>query len=235
MREAEQAAQANGEGPSNAAEPDDEEDAAIAAAAEEAIQKSKKRKRSEKAAIDKIKDAKKHKKMKKHDNDSDDEYDEAIDVYKTPKPMPGQFEHCELCSKRFTVTPYSKDGPEGGLLCTPCGKQMTKDLKAEEKAKQKKPAGRKRRQAESNKLDGVASNKVKSLVQLCIEKAVECHDYMEELGDLPEDLMNRLSTIFSKKRVMNSKTVKLFMRPGVETMAIHDAACMCILVTTRPD
>jgi DNA repair protein RAD7 len=98
----------------------------------------KKRKREEKEAIDAIKNKKKaekktkkgkgkpKKKPKKGESDDDDgsEYDGDLgnEMYKKARPAPGQFEHCEICSKRFTVTPYSKSGPDGGLLCTPCGK-----------------------------------------------------------------------------------------------------------------
>ena len=77
-----------------------------------------------------------------------------MDMYKKAKPLPGQLENCELCDKRFTVTPYSKAGPEGGLLCTPCGKEMVKAAKTQEKIK--KPVVRKgRRKIESNRLDGL--------------------------------------------------------------------------------
>lgn len=139
--------------------------------------------------------------------------------------MPGQFEHCEICSKRFTVTPYTKTGPEGGLVCTPCGKELAKDAKAEKKAAAPKPAaGKRRRQIASDRLDGVAPNKAKSLQQLCIETVAKHHDDVEELGELPQPLLDRLSQIFSKKRVLNPKTLKLFVRPDLDTIAIHDAA-----------
>ncbi len=53
------------------------------------------------------------------DDDNDGEYDdESIArnmLYKKAQPMPGQFENCEVCEKRFTVTAYSKTGPEGAL------------------------------------------------------------------------------------------------------------------------
>ncbi|PNS15682.1 DNA repair protein rhp7 [Sphaceloma murrayae] len=230
VREAELAATANGEGPSTRTQAEDDADAEVAeavAAAEEAAEKSKKRKRNEKEAIDKIKNSKKKKKAKKQDSDEEDN-DFALDVYKKVKPMPGQFEHCELCEKRFTVTPYSKEGPDGGLLCTPCGKQYAKDVKSEQKANQKKPAGRKRRQNESNRLDGIAPNRAKTLQQLCIEKVVQYHDDVEELGDMPQPLLEKVSAIFSKKRVMNSKTLKLFVRPDLDTIAIHDAANLSV-------
>ncbi|EMC96851.1 glycosyltransferase family 34 protein [Baudoinia panamericana UAMH 10762] len=215
-----------GEG-SSAQTPVQDEDEALAAAAqaEEDEKKSKKRKRTEKEAIDKIKKAKatkKGKKAKKDDPDDESEYED--DFYKKARPAPGQFEHCEICSKRFTVTPYSKEGPDGGLLCTPCGKELAKDIKKEQKATSSKPVGKKRRKLESDRLDGVARCGAKSLVQLCIEKVAAHHDSIEELGDLPQPLVERLSQLFSKKRVMKSKTLPLFLRPDLESVVVHDAA-----------
>jgi DNA repair protein RAD7 len=231
-----------GEGSSNQTPPqqDDDEALAVAAQAEEDEKKSKKRKRTQEVAIDKIKKAKKgekdgkgkkaDKKGKKKgkmsntdlDDDDDNEYDD--DWYQKARPAPGQFEHCELCNKRFTVTPYSKEGPDGGLLCTPCGKEFKKDLKKEQKAAQPKPIGRKRRKVESDRLDGNAIGGAKSLVQLCIQRIAQHHDDVEELGDLPQNLLDRLSMIFSKKRVMKSKTLPLFLRPDLDSVIVHDAA-----------
>lgn len=228
----------NGEGSSAAAAAtanlDEMEDEAVAAA-EQAVENKRKRKKTEEKAMEMIKNAKKKKKQKKShkkksggsddDDDVDDDYDDALDLYTKARPAPGQFGNCELCEKRFTVTPYSKEGPDGGLLCTACGKQMVKDVKTEDKAKQKKVVGKKRRQVESNRLDGLSINGVKSLQQLCIEKIVQNYDSIEELGDIAPTLLNQLSMIFSKRRVMNSKTLKPFMRPNLQSMAIHDAAC----------
>lgn len=171
----------------------------------------------------KTKKGKPGKKRNPDDEDDDDDYND-LGIYEKAKPLPGQFEHCEICSKRFTVTPYTKEGPDGGLVCTPCGKELAKDAKAEKKAVAPKPVGRKRRQVESNRLDGVVPNMAKSLQQLCIEKVAAYHDDVEELGDLPQTLLDRLSQIFSKKRVLTSKTLKLFVRPDLDTIAIHDAA-----------
>ena len=144
-------------------------------------------------------------------------------MYKKSKPKPGQFENCEICSKRFTVTPYSKTGPEGGLLCTPCGKQLQAEDKAAEK--QAKPRmGRKRRQVESNRLDGLIRVGPKSLQDLCIEKVAVHHTDIEEFGDLPDKIIDRICQIFSKKRVLDSRTFKLFLRPDLHEICIHDAA-----------
>jgi DNA repair protein RAD7 len=41
---------------------------------------------------------------------------------------------------------------------------------------------------------------------------------------MPEGIMNRISEIFSKKRAMNSTTMKLFLQPDMHAVAIHEAA-----------
>lgn len=146
-------------------------------------------------------------------------------MYRKARPLPGQFEHCDICNKRFTVTPYSKEGPDGGLLCTPCGKELSKDLKKEQNAAKKSAGtGKKRRKVESDRLDGIAVGGAKSLSQLCIQKVAQHHDDIEELGDLPQSVLERLSEIFSKKRVMKSKTLPLFLRPDHTSVIVHDAA-----------
>lgn len=191
-----------------------------------AAERSRKRKRNQDEAIAKIKKGKEVKKKaqkKKKGSDDESEFEDMMDMYKKAKPLPGQLENCELCSKRFTVTPYSKAGPDSGLLCTPCGKEMVKDAKAQQKAS--KPVVRKgRRNIESNRLDGMTVRGPKTLQQLCIEKLAKHSEDIDELGEMPENIMNRISEIFSKKRAMNSTTMKLFLQPDMERVAIHEAA-----------
>ena len=196
-------------------------------AAERAAENSRKRKRQQNDAISKIKKGKEaKKKAEKKDksvSDEDSDFELPMNMYKKAKPLPGQLENCELCSKRFTVTPYSKSGPDGGLLCTTCGKEMQKEAKAQQK--QAKPIIRKgRRKIESNRLDGMTIRGSKTLQQLCIEKLAKHSEDIDELGEMPESIMNRISEIFSKKRAMNSTTMKLFLQPDMESIAIHEAA-----------
>lgn len=192
-----------------------------------AVERSRKRKRNQEEAIAKIKKGKadkKTKKKKKKGSDDDSDFEDVMDMYKKKKPLPGQLSNCELCNKRFTVTPYSKAGPDGGLLCAPCGKEMAKEAKATEKTN--KPTVRKgRRKIESNRLDGLTFRGSKTLQQLCIETLAKYSEDIEELGDMPEPIMDRLSEIFSKKRAMNSTTFKLFLQSDRSTVAIHEAAC----------
>jgi DNA repair protein RAD7 len=151
-------------------------------------------------------------------------------MYTKSKPLPGQLENCEVCSKRFTVTPYSKTGPDGGLLCTPCGKELTKDAEATKKKEKKAgPTGKKRRKIESDKLDGKIQLGAKTLQQLCIEKVAHHATDVDDLGDLPQTLLDRLGQIFTKKRVMKPKTSQLFLRPDLNSVKIHDCACKSFL------
>lgn len=139
---------------------------------ETALQK-KKRKRAEEKAREKIKEnksSKKSKKNKKSDPDGE-ESDAAFDMYSKSKPLPGQLENCEKCEKRFTVTPYSKTGPESGLLCAKCSREQETQKKKDAKATAKKQAAprEKRRQTESQKLDGIVLDGALPLQDLCIK------------------------------------------------------------------
>ena len=219
----------NGEGPSNIGEDGDDkgEEDSQAESSAMAAERSRKRKRNQNEAIAKIKKGKEAKKKaakkKKKGSDDESDFEDVMDMYKKAKPLPGQLENCELCSKRFTVTPYSKAGPEGGLLCTPCGKEMVKEAKAQVKVN--KPVVRKgRRKIESNRLDGMIAGGTKTLQQLCIEKLAMHSEDIDEFGEMPENIMNRISEIFSKKRAMNPTTMKLFLQPDMESVAIHEAA-----------
>jgi len=96
----------------------------------------------------------------------DDDSDAAFNPYYKAKPLPGQIAFCEICNCRFTVTPYSKAGPDGeGLICTPCGKQTANQDK--DTAKKKFVAKKNKRKAMSSLLDGEATG-VKSLRDLAI-------------------------------------------------------------------
>ncbi|KAI9848673.1 MAG: hypothetical protein M1837_006760 [Sclerophora amabilis] len=191
---------------------------------------AKKRKRKEDKAVEKIKQSKKFQKKRKtrgrrHDDDSDEAEDAAAwDMYSKSKPVPGQLDNCGICNKRFTVTNYSKAGPDGKLLCAKCSKDFEKEDK-QNKAKKKQAAnGHKRRQMQSNLLDGVILRGAKTLTQLCIQKVVANIHEVEDFGDLPPSLTDELAKIFSKKRVMNSQTIDFFVRPEYETVNIYDAA-----------
>ena len=114
-------------------------------------------------------------------------------MYTKKKPLPGQLENCELCEKRFTVTGYSKTGPEGGLLCTKCSKEQEANKKKDQKPKKQIVSRDKRRQVQSNLLDGIVQIGSRSLQELCIK--VFFHGYFfGPLADLT--LGRKLQTTF---------------------------------------
>lgn len=183
----EAAAQGRTDGDGEDKENEDDDDGETAAELQqvrlEAFARKQKKKREQEKSVAKIKASKKlqaqkqqQKKKRKSagDSDSGDEFDEDVwDTYtKKKQPLPGQLENCELCDKRFTVTPYSKTGPDGGLLCVKCSKEQEAGRKKGEKTK-KQAAGRdKRRKVQSNLLDGIVQVGSKSLQELCIKVCI---------------------------------------------------------------
>ena len=105
-------------------------------------------------------------------------------MYAKSKPLPGQLENCEICEKRFTVTPYSKAGPDGGLLCPKCSKEMESEKKKEEKAKKPVVRRDKRRQLESNRLEGDVRHGSKTLQELCVNVGNHIQGFIPPHTDL---------------------------------------------------
>lgn len=203
----------------------DEEDEEVTATIA-AVRKAEENKRKKQAeAIDKIKKSKVFKKRKKDavESDSDDLADAMFKERLAP--LPGQMENCEICEKRFTVTPYSRAGPSGGLLCTKCGKDLAKDDGASVKKKKKVTGqGAGRRKVQSRILDGTYSVGAKSMMTLCIETLVRNIDLAVELGDLPTSLLDRIARQLAKRRLLTPQSLNLFLQPQHELVKIYDGA-----------
>lgn len=137
--------------------------------------RKKKRKRLHEKTLAKLEEGKalKHQKKKKSDAGSDEEGGDHVawDMYTKKKPLPGQLENCDICEKRFTVTPYSKTGPDGGLLCAKCSKEQEGKKRKDDKPKKQAVSRDKRRQVQSSLLDGIVQIGSKSLQELCIKVA----------------------------------------------------------------
>lgn len=157
------------------------------------------------------------------DSDLTDEDEAARKQFEeSHAPLPAQTDNCEICEKRFTVTGYSRKGEDGGLLCPKCSKELDKEEGAERK-RRKTAQGRQRRQVQSNLLDGIYPG-AKDLMTLCIETLAKNVDNAEDLGDLPDSMVDRLSGILSKKRLMDSTTLNLFLKMGKDTINIYEGA-----------
>ena len=195
---------------------------------EDPVEKGK-RKRKEAKAVAKLKASKEFKRRKAEQEQEGSEFemddDElARNMMAKAKPLPGQLDNCEICEKRFTVTPYSKTGPKGSLLCTKCSKELKDDEKKEAAAKKKKapaPRGR-RRQTESDRLMGDVKSGAKSLVDMCVRKVANVVNDIDEFGDMPQEILDRLSQILSKQRVLTPRVLDLFLRPDVDRVVVYD-------------
>ena len=137
----------------------------------ENVVRKKKRKRQEEKALARIRESKDSQRQKKRkdegSNGEDDDF--AWDMYTKKKPLPGQLENCETCEKRFTVTAYSKTGPDGGLLCTRCSKEQEDQKKKIQKSRGHAVSRDKRRHVQSILLDGIVQIGSKTLQELCIK------------------------------------------------------------------
>jgi DNA repair protein RAD7 len=207
----------------------DEVDAMIERARQE---QEAERRRDKKAKKSKKMGKTKKKKGKKRgeDEDGDDSNDSDFLAvsYKKAKKLPGQFANCEICEKRFTVTPYSKTGPDGGLLCTPCGKDLDKEVKSEKRKLDKngvKGSNKKRRNMQSERLDGVVRRGAKSLVQHCLDTVVKHHDDIESFDNMPDHLILAICKLFTKQRIMSSTLFPLFLRPENTRVIVYDCSC----------
>jgi DNA repair protein RAD7 len=180
------------------------------------------------AAIEKIKKSKAFKKRKK-DADASDSDDLANAIFgEKMAPLPGQMENCEICDKRFTVTPYSRTGPSGGLICGPCGKDLAKDGDPAKKKKKKAgpPAGGigGRRKIQSRILDGESSVGAKSLMSLCVETLRKNIHLADDFGELPPMIIDKVARTLSKHRLVNSQNLDLFLNPETDEVKIYDGS-----------
>lgn len=194
--------------------------------AAEADTDAKKQKQKEKQ-LEKIKSSKAFKKRKRDDSESDEDALARAIFDERHAPLPGQMENCELCNKRFTVTPYSVAGSNGGLLCVPCGRKVAKEREAGQPKKPKAPRKQtggigSRRQVQSRILDGDVGTK--NLATLCVQTLAKNVELAESLGDLPEHLVDKIARLFSKRRLLKPDTLPLFVQPTTETVAIYDGA-----------
>ncbi|KAF4627014.1 hypothetical protein G7Y89_g11139 [Cudoniella acicularis] len=216
-----QAAEADSNEPSASEEPEPSR-----ARRNETKAQTNKRKKEEEKAIAKIKASKQFQRRRRQygsDEEMSDEDEAARAIFEeSMAPLPDQKENCENCDKRFTVTPYSRKGEDGGLLCPECTKELDKEEGAAKK-RRKTAAGRQRRQLQSNLLDGIYPG-AKDLMTLCIETLAKNVDQAEDLGDLPVTMVDRLAAILSKKRLVKSSTLNLFLRPGFDTVTIYDGS-----------
>ncbi|KAH0563006.1 hypothetical protein GP486_002426 [Trichoglossum hirsutum] len=178
----------------------------------------------------KAKDGKKIKKRRLGGDSENEDDDEFIQSRRLPvkqvKRMPGQIDNCVECGIRFTVTPYSRAAPEGdyeggGLLCAKCARNILGPKKPTDKNTVNRE---RRRQIQSKLLDGHNQRGAKSLLQLSIEKVAKHIHEIDDFGDQPPQVLDKLSRILSKHRAIDSTTIQLFLKPDLDVVAIYDCS-----------
>ena len=164
-------------------------------------------------------------KKRKLDEDSDDE-DLAIGraLNESVRPAPGQIDHCEICSKKFTVTPYSKAGPDGGLLCPSCSREADKGKEPKFKKPRVYQGMARKRKVQSRIMDRTFRLGAKDLTTLCVETLAKNVDLAEDLGELPDHLIQKIAMLLSKRRLVDPTTIQLFVKPSTEELKIYDGA-----------
>ncbi|KAI1174007.1 RNI-like protein [Nemania sp. FL0916] len=193
-----------------------------------ARQRRDQKRKQQMEAIAKIK-AKKANKKRKRNADSESDEDLALALFnEKAAPLPGQMSNCEICTKRFTVTPYSRSGPNGGLVCSPCGRELAKDDEANRKSKKKKGPAPKgavgRRAMQKRIMDGTYHVGAKTLTTLCIETLAKNIDLADDLGGLPPPVIDRIARLLSKNRLLDARTLDLFLQSHHEIINVYDAA-----------
>ncbi|RPB28811.1 RNI-like protein [Terfezia boudieri ATCC MYA-4762] len=155
----------------------------------------------------------------------DDNSDAAFNPYYKAKPLPGQIAFCEICNCRFTVTPYSKSGPDGeGFICTACGKKTANQDK--DATKKKFVAKKNKRKTVASLLDGEATG-VKSLRDLAINVVAK---HIDEVGQVMDCLqigrrdVDKICQVISRNRALNDHTLKLFLDPGITRLNLYDCS-----------
>lgn len=63
---------------------------------------------------------------------------------------------------------------------------------------------------------------------MLLQKVADNINDIDEFGDLPPGLLDRLGQILSKRRILTSRTLDLFLRPDLDTVSLYDCASMAI-------
>lgn len=134
-----------------------------------------------------------------------------------------QFENCADCGTRFVVTGYALADSDGGLLCPKCSKKVA-DAENGRKRKRGQDGRINRRKIESEKLEGTNKRGAKDLTTMCLNALAVHIDEATDFGYISDRLVDRLAALLSKRRLIDSRTLDLFLKPETEKLTIYDAA-----------
>lgn len=130
--------------------------------------------------------------------------------------------NCQVCSKRFAITPYTYTSPNGAPVCADC--VQNKANTHSELVAQKRSSRICRRENQSKLLDGLTTSGARTLLETCVKKVSKHIEDIEDFGDLPLSVMRRLSQILSRRRAVTPKVLKLFLQSHHTELNIYDCA-----------
>lgn len=127
---------------------------------------------------------------------------------------------CASCGSKFTLTVYTRQLKDGGVLCRACA-QERKPAKRTVEA-----AARKRRKKLAESLLEMRANKAPTLQELCISLVAEYIHEIDELGDLSQMDVNRIARIVTRNRKLTPKTLQLFAMPMLKQLELWDCSAL---------
>ncbi|ORY32846.1 hypothetical protein BCR39DRAFT_522058 [Naematelia encephala] len=145
-----------------------------------------------------------------------------VDVVPGPLQPVGNFMDCGECSKRFTVTPYTKEHPteKSTWLCLECCYALGIDPFAKAKKAPKRTAQKKE---DRGKVVHYEQRKgVTPLGDLCIQMIGKYIEDVEALGHIGSVNMDKVCKIISKSRRLTPETASLIYSVDRTELAMYD-------------
>ncbi|CAK9435451.1 uncharacterized protein LODBEIA_P01780 [Lodderomyces beijingensis] len=152
-----------------------------------------------------------------NENDDDDDDDLGADMKKF-----GEMDTCVDCGDKFELSVYSRFIKEkAGYLCSSCNHSLRE---RERKAKANQLSARRKRKKVAQALLNKTTIKIAKLQDVCIKKITENIEDVHALGDIGQMNLSKISTILSKNRSLNNKTISLFLSPDMKHIEFWDCS-----------
>ncbi|KAI5954152.1 RAD7 [Candida margitis] len=157
------------------------------------------------------------------DSSADDDYsDDGDDLDNANMKNFGEQDTCVDCGDKFELSVYSrfiKD--KSGYLCDSCNKVLKEH---ERRARSNQLNARKKRKRVAQALLNRTTVKIPKLQDVCIKKITQNIEDVDVLGDIGQINLNKISSILSKNRSLNDKTISLFLSPDLKNIAFWDCS-----------
>ncbi|KAJ2444148.1 UV-damaged DNA-binding protein rad7, partial [Coemansia sp. RSA 2424] len=169
-------------------------------------------------------------KKKKDDSEpedaSDDDSDDGAGLNRSSARKGGRMKDCEVCERRFLV----RAAPPAGvrLLCANCQRSADRTRReaaaiAKRSAHAAAPAAPKRRRLKKT-ADGLLELEagLATLQDLCVRAIARHVDQVDSFGDVSAQSLDRLCRIVSKLRVLDERTLALFLGADRSSVVLYD-------------